>query len=68
MVQSISQILYLLLIIFFPCVNLFPTQAIINKTVDVPFVIPGVSTKRQSDFRVKLIVESEIGFLLEFDQ
>ena len=39
-----------------------------NKTVESPFVIPGVSNKQQINLRVKPIVESEIGFLLEFDR
>ena len=39
-----------------------------NNTVEAPFVIPGVSTKWKSDLRFRPIVESEIGFLLEFDR
>ena len=41
---------------------------IINKTVEVIFVIPGASNKRQSNLRVKPIYDSKIGFLLEFDR
>ena len=52
---------------FYPCLNLLRTQKIRNKTVEVPFVIPGMSTKRQRDLRFKPIVKSNIGFLLEFD-
>ena len=55
------------LLFVFPCLNIFPAQKIINKTVEVPFVIPGASTEQKSDLRVKPIVEGKIGFLLEFD-
>ena len=39
-----------------------------NNTVEIPFFIPGASNERQSDLRGNPIVESEIGFLLEFDR
>ena len=37
-------------------------------SVEVPFGILDASTERQNDLRFKPIVESDIGFLLEFDQ
>ena len=52
------------LLLDFPYLNLFSAQKITNRTVEVPFVIPGVSSERQSNLRVKLFVESKIGFLL----
>ena len=54
------------LLFVFQFLNLFPEQKIRNKTVEVPFNILSAITKRQSNLRVKPIVESEIGFLLEF--
>ena len=45
----------------------FSSTKITNKTVEVPFVIPGAIIEHQSDLRVKPIVDSEIGFLLEFE-
>ena len=68
MVRSISLIYIYDLLLGFPCLNLFPAQKTRNKTVEAPFFIPGVSTKRKSDLRVKPIVESEIGVLLEFER
>ena len=38
-----------------------------NKRIEVPFFIPGVSTERKRHFRFKPIVDSDIGFLLEFN-
>ena len=52
---------------FFSCLKIFPTQKIRNKTVEVIFAILGASIEHQSDLRVKQIVESKIGFLLESD-
>ena len=57
---------YLLLVL--PCLNLFPAQKIRNKTVEVPFAIPGAIIERQIKLRVQPIVESNIGFILEFDR
>ena len=64
MVLVISQILYSLLTIGFPCLNLFTVQKIINKTLEASFGILGVSTEPKNDLRVKPIFESKIGFLL----
>ena len=58
MVRFISPLLYLLLTIGFPCLNLFPAQKIINNTEEAPFGILGASTERQNNLRVKPIVES----------
>ena len=44
------------------------SRKIRNKTVELPFTIPGESTKGKIYLRDKQIVESEIGFLLEFEQ
>ena len=41
---------------------------IINNTVEAPFGIPGARTEPKNDLRVKPIVESEIGFLLEINR
>ena len=51
---------------FFLCLNIFTTQKIGNKTVEVPFFIPGASTECQIDLRFKPIIYSKIGYLLEF--
>ena len=51
----------------FLCLNIFPAQKIRNKTVEVIFAIPGASTERQINLRVKPNFESEIGFVLEFN-
>ena len=53
---------------YFPYLNQFPAQKIINSTLDAPFGIPGASTDPENDFRVKPIIESEIDFLLDFDR
>ena len=68
MVQSISPILYLFLIICFSMFESIYSTKIRDKTLEVPSIMPGVSTKEQSNWRVKLIVESEIVFLLEFNR
>ena len=47
--------------------NLFPAQKIRNKTIEVLFVILGARIRRQRNLRVKQIIESDIGFLFEFD-
>ena len=47
--------------------NLFPAHKIRNNTVEAPFGVPGAITEPNNELRVKLIVESEIGFLLEFN-
>ena len=39
-----------------------------KKIVEEPFVIPVASTDQQRDLRFKPIFESEIGFMLEFEQ
>ena len=39
-----------------------------NNTIEAPLGIPGTSTKGKNNFRVKLLIESDIGFLLEFDR
>ena len=39
-----------------------------NNTEEAPLGILGASTEPYNDLRVKLIVESEIGFLLEIDR
>ena len=39
-----------------------------NNTEDAPFGIMGESTETNNNLRVKPIVESDIGFLLEIDQ
>ena len=36
-----------------------------NNIVEAPFGIPGVSTENDKILRIKPIVESDIGFLLE---
>ena len=58
-------VLYLLLTIGFPCSNIFTEQQIRNNTKESPSGIPGASTEPENYLRFKLIVESEIGFLLE---
>ena len=43
-------------------------QKIINNTVEAPFGKTSVSTEQKNDSRVKPIVESNIGFMLEFEK
>ena len=57
---------YLLLV--FSCLNLFPDKKIRSNTLEAPFGITGASTETENVLRVNLIVEREIGFLLEFYQ
>ena len=64
MVRFISPLLYLLLTIGFPCLNLFPAQKIINNTEEAPFGIRDVSTEWKNNLRFKPILEGKIGFLL----
>ena len=59
---------YLLLTVGFQCLNLFPTHKIRNNIADPPFGIPRVCNELENNLRVKLIVESEIGFLFYFDR
>ena len=68
MVLFISPIFYLLPTIGFTSSNLFILKQIINNTVEAPFGILGASTEPENNFRVKLIVESDTGFLLEIDR
>ena len=37
-------------------------------TEDAPFGIPGASTELENDLRVKLIIDINIGFMLEIDR
>ena len=62
MVLFISPILYLLLTIGFSMFE-YISRKIRNKTLELPFTIPGESTKGKIYLRDKQIVESEIGFL-----
>ena len=56
------------LLLGFSCLNLFQAQKIRNKTVEIKSFILGASTKQQIYLGVKPIVESNIAYLLEFDQ
>ena len=56
------------LLFFSPCLNIFPSQKIRNNIVEAPFGIPYSRTERQKELRVMPIVDSKIGFLLEFDR
>ena len=47
---------------------MFYSKKIRNNTVQSLFCIPGASAERQDDSRVKLILESKIGLLLEFNR
>ena len=44
------------------------SKKIRNKEVETSFGIPCASTEPENDLRVKLIVDSNIGFLLEFNR
>ena len=55
------------LLLGFQRLNIYPEKNR-DKTVEVPFVISGVTTKWKRSLRVEKIVESEIGFLLEFER
>ena len=48
------NIIKFLLLLVFPCLNVFPAQKISNNTVEVLFLIPGASTKHQRHLRVKI--------------
>ena len=63
----VSLVLTYYLLLDFLLSDLFPDQKIRNNTVEASFCIPGVSTEHKNDLRVKPIVKSDIGFLLEFD-
>ena len=62
------KILYLLLNIGFPCLNIFTAQKIRKNTAETPFGIHGASTERQNNLRFKTIVDGKISFILEFDR
>ena len=58
---------FLLLIIGFLCFN-FLHHKIWNNIVESLFFIPSASAEHEEYYRAKLIVEREIGLLLEFDR
>ena len=65
MVIFILLVLYLLLTIGFPCLNLYTeNKKIRHNALEAPFGILGASNETKNDFSVKPIVESKIGFLL----
>ena len=68
MVLFITLFYYLLPYIGFPFSDLFPAQNIRNNTREAPSGILDASIEPNNDLKVKPIVESDIGFLLEIDR
>ena len=58
-VRYISMIIILITHNFFPVFESISSTKIIKNSIEIPFVIPGASTERQIDLRVKHIFERE---------
>ena len=65
MVRFISLVFILLTFSFIFMSESISEKKIRDNKVEVPFIIQGEITERQSDLRINPIVESDIGFLLE---
>ena len=69
MVQFISLISILVTYsLFISYLNLFPSQKMRKNTIYAPFDKAGASTEKQKCLNINPVPESDIGFLLEFDQ
>ena len=68
MIRYISTVFILITFYWGSIIGFIFSAHFRNNTEEAPFGILGVITEHVNNLRVNMIVESEIGFLLEFNQ